>query len=86
MKCLSWNCKGWGKLEFHNNFNFLCNLVKLDIFCFLELQTYFDKAPLHFDDYYFDKVFGCNPDGRAGSLFFARLPITRFLVGNGYKR
>lgn len=68
MKCLAWNCRGIMRKEIPSNFNFLCSLTNLDLFCLMEIKMAIDKVPRNFYSEYIDNVFCCDPVDRTGGL------------------
>lgn len=61
MKCMVWNCRGLGRPDFNSSFNFLCTLIKLDLFCLFETKMSLDKVQSNFYNRHFDQVFAIIP-------------------------
>ena len=57
MRGIVWNCRGMGRPEFKSNFSYLCSLVKLDFFCFVETKFDVEKAPVSCFSRCFDQFF-----------------------------
>lgn len=44
MKLLLWNYRGWGRPDLALQFNFLCCLCYLDVFCIVEPRSSLDRG------------------------------------------
>lgn len=59
MKLMLWNCRGWGRLDFANQFNFLHCLNALDVFCIVEPKSDLDSGLGALLSKWFSKMFFC---------------------------
>lgn len=68
MKLMLWNCRGWGRPNFFNQFNLPCSLNVLDVFCIMELKSDMDSGLSACLSKWFIKLFFAKGYGRAGGV------------------
>lgn len=65
MKSLLWNRKRWGRPNFASQFNFLCCLCYLNVFCIVVPRVSLDRRLDALLSKRFSNIFFASEDGRA---------------------